>query len=147
MKGNQFKTTKSQSFGYEPKEWSRHNRQKGTKKDKGEILLEIIKYDNEARFRQYRKFIIELFQNYIYGSNLWYSFEPFSKDLIMQKIFEYKAYKCFYFLQILRNNGSINFTQTVPQDFKEFYFVRYRIELRKTKIYNIKKKIKEKTEK
>lgn len=138
MKYNQ-KTIKGQSMGYEPKEYARFDRQKKGKINKGYAILEIIKYDNEARLRQYKKYLINLHEMYKYFT---YGYGEITKRTIIQAVMENKAYNCFYFLMEMCKENQFSFIDKIPYDFMEFYVEKRKIEQRKLKIKQLKEKIK-----
>lgn len=141
MKGNQFKNTKKQSFGYEPKEYARYTRQKENRNDKTLNLLEIFKSDNEGKIRQYKKFITKLIQE----DYRWYDKKIINPEWVLLKIFENKSYNCFYFIRNIYTENNIRFFKMIPEDFDKMYKERLYLEDRAKKIQKLKDNIEKKT--
>lgn len=145
MKGNLFKDARKQSFGYEPKEYSRHKRQVENKLSIRDKLLEIIKNDDCKNLLKYKNIIekVLVYYNYKYNYNNKYKrdtiYDYITRDGLYDIIISNDAYECFYY--VYNKSISLNVPWDVPTKYKERYFKRLMLEERVIKIKKLKDKI------
>ena len=137
MKGNLFKTTKNQSFGYEPKENARYNRNRGSYIDKIEnqknLFSFIFKNDDFKKLKQYRTVLINYFLEDMYIK----THSEMNSEWVIRNIEENNACMCFYFLN--KELESKGFKLPIPTKFEDFYIKMERTKKIERLKNNIKK--------